>query len=53
MSLYKIFYMVMYYHIIYMRDFFDEFRQLFCVVVCTGFHEGCGFHLIRSLTIIC
>jgi hypothetical protein len=35
MSLYKIFYKVMYYHIIYMRDFFDEFRRLF---FCCGLH---------------
>jgi hypothetical protein len=37
-SLDKIFYKIVYHHIIYMCDFFDEFIQLF-TVVCTGFHE--------------
>jgi hypothetical protein len=34
-SLDKIFYKVVYYHIIYMYDFFGEFRRLFC----RGLHE--------------
>ena len=42
-SLDNIFYKVVYHHIIYMCDFFGEVRRLF-VVVCTGFHEGCGLH---------
>ena len=31
-SLDKIFYKIVYYHIIYMCDFFGEFRQLFAIV---------------------
>jgi len=31
----KIFYKVVYHHIIYMCDFFDKFRRLFC----HGLHE--------------
>ena len=34
-SLDKIFYKVVYHHIIYMCDFFDKFRRLFC----HGLHE--------------
>ena len=34
-SLDKMFYKVVYHHIIYMFDFFGEFRRLFCL----GFHE--------------
>jgi len=42
-SLDKIFYKGVYHHIIYMCDFFGEFRRIFSVV-CMGFHEGCGLH---------
>ena len=48
-SLDKIFYKVVYHHIIYMCDFFGEFRRLFC----RGLHEfswSCGFHQICSLS---
>ena len=37
-SLDKIFYIIMYHHIIYMCDFFGKFRQFFAMV-CTGFHK--------------
>ena len=37
-SLDKIFYKTVYHHIIYICDFFGEFRRPF-YVVCTGFHE--------------
>ena len=46
-SLDKIFYKVVYHHIIYMCDFLGEFRRLFAVVY-TDFHEGRGFHHIHS-----
>jgi len=46
-SLDMIFYKVVYHHIIYMCDFFREFRWLFFVVY-TSFHEHCSFHRIRS-----
>ena len=39
----KIFYKAVYHHIIYMYDFFGEFRQSFC----RGLHEfsqNCGLH---------
>jgi hypothetical protein len=42
----KIFYKVVYHHIIYICDFLVNLDDFFAVV-CTGFHEGCGFHLIR------
>jgi hypothetical protein len=45
-SLDKIFYVVVYHHIIYICDFFVNLDDFF-PMVCTGFHEGCGFHLIR------
>ena len=44
-SLDRIFYKVVYHHIIYMCDFCVNLDDFF-VVVCTGFHESCGFHLI-------
>ena len=42
-SLNKIFYKVVYHHIIYMCDFFVNL-DVFFVVVYTGFHEDCGLH---------
>jgi hypothetical protein len=42
----KIFYKVVYHHIIYICDFLVNLDDFFAVV-CTDFHEGCGFHLIR------
>jgi len=39
----KIFYKIVYNHIIYMCDFLVNLDNFFAVV-CTGFHEGCGFH---------
>jgi hypothetical protein len=47
-SLDKIFYKVVYHHIIYMCDFFVNLDDFFAVV-CTSFHEDCGLHQIRSL----
>jgi len=47
-SLDKIFYKIMYHHIIYMCDFLVNLDNFFAVV-CTSFHEGCGFHQIFSL----
>ena len=44
-SLDKIFYKVVYHHIIYMCDFLVNLDDSFAVV-CTNFHEGCGFHQI-------
>ena len=38
LSLDLIFYKVVYHHIIYMCDFFDEFKQLF-VVIYMSFHK--------------
>ena len=43
-SLDKIFYMVVYHHIIYMCDFFGEFRRLFCRGL-YGFSRGLWFAL--------
>jgi hypothetical protein len=45
-SLDKIFYVVVYHPIIYICDFFVNLDDFF-LVICTDFHEGCGFHLIR------
>ena len=42
------FYNIVYQHIIYMCDFLVNLNDFFAVV-CTGFHEGSGFHKIRSL----
>jgi hypothetical protein len=47
-SLDKILYKVVYHHIIYIYDFLVNLDNFFAVV-CTGFHEACGFHLIRCL----
>ena len=44
-SLHKIFYKVVYQYIIYMCDFLVNLDD-FIAVVCTGFHEDCGFHQI-------
>ena len=49
-SLDKIFYKVMYHHIIYMCDFLVNLDEFF-VVVCTDFHEGCSLHQICCLII--
>ena len=46
-SLDNIFYKVVYHHIIYMCDFFWEFKQLFCRSL-HEFSRGCGFHHICS-----
>ena len=43
LSLDKIFYKVVYHHIIYMCDFLVNLDDFFAVV-CTGFHEDCGLH---------
>ena len=48
-SLDKIFYKVVYHHIIYMCDFFLVNLDDFFAVVCTSFHESCGFHQIYFL----
>ena len=45
-SLDKIFYKVVYHHIIYICDFFVNLDDFF-TVVCTGFHKSYGFHQIR------
>ena len=42
-SLGKIFYNIIYQHIIYMCDFLVNLDDFFAVV-CTGFHENCGLH---------
>ena len=42
-SLNKIFYKVVYHHIIYMYDFFDKFRRLFCYDL-HRFSRDCGLH---------
>jgi hypothetical protein len=47
-SLDKIFYKIVYHHIIYLCDFLVNLDDFFAVV-CTGFHERCGFHLIHCL----
>ena len=47
-NLYKIFYNVVYHHVIYMNDFLVNLDDFF-TVVCTSFHEGRDFHPIRSL----
>ena len=47
-SLDKIFYKIIYHHIIYMCDFFGEFRRHFLRGL-HGFSRNCGFHQIRSL----
>ena len=47
-SLEKLFYKVVYQYIIYMCDFFGEFRQLFYRGL-HGFSRRCGFHQICSL----
>ena len=47
-SLDKIFYKGVYHHIIYMCDFFSEFRQFF-IIIYTNFHKNYGFHQICSL----
>jgi len=39
----KIFYKIVYNHIIYMCDFLMNLDNFF-VMVYTGFYEGCGFH---------
>jgi hypothetical protein len=39
----KIFYKVVYLHIISMCDFFVNLDNFF-VVVCTSFHKGCGLY---------
>ena len=49
-SLDMIFYKVVYHHIIYMCDFFGEFRRLFCYGL-YGFLRSCALHQIRSLII--
>ena len=43
LSLDKIFYKFVYHHIIYMCDFFGEFRRLFCRGL-HGFSRSCGLH---------
>ena len=50
LSLDKIFYKIVYHHIIYMCDFFVNLDDFF-TVICTGFHEGRGFHQICSLCV--
>ena len=44
-SLDKIFYKVVYHHIIYMCDFLVNLKKI--VVIYTSFHENCSFHQIR------
>ena len=46
-SMDKIFYKIVYHHIIYMCDFFGEFRQFFCCDL-HGFSRSCGLHQICS-----
>jgi hypothetical protein len=41
----KIFYKVVYHHIIYICG---EFRRFFFVMVCMDFHEACDFHQIPT-----
>jgi len=41
----KIFYKVVYHHIIYMCEFLVNLDDFFDVI-CTGLHENCGFHQI-------
>ena len=43
MSLDKIFYKVVYHHIIYMCDFLVNLDDFF-VMICTNFHENYGLH---------
>ena len=43
----KVFYKIVYYHIIYMCDFFGDFRQLFYRGL-YGFSQSCGLHQICS-----
>ena len=43
----KIFYKVVYYHIIYMYDFVINLDDFFAVF-CTSFHENYGFHRIYN-----
>ena len=47
-SLDKIFYKIVYHHIIYMCDFFGEFRWFFYHSL-HGFSQSCGLHKLRSL----
>jgi hypothetical protein len=52
-SLDKMFYKVVYYHIIYGCVFFLVNLDYFFAIVCTGFYEGCGtryISLIYTLT---
>ena len=42
-SLNKIFYKIVYHHIIYMCDFLVNLDNIFAVI-CMSFHESCGFH---------
>jgi len=42
-SLDKIFYKIVYHHIIYMSDFLVNLDNFF-VMICTGFHEDCDLH---------
>jgi hypothetical protein len=48
-SLDKIFYKVVYHHIIYICDFLVNLDNFFAMVY-MAFHERCGFHLICCLT---
>jgi hypothetical protein len=43
----KIFYKVVYHHIIYIYDFLVNLDNFFAMVY-MGFHESCSFHLICS-----
>ena len=47
-SLDKIFYKIVYYHIIYICDFLVNLDNYFAIV-CMGFHKSYGFHQICSL----
>ena len=47
-SLDKIFYNVVYHHIIYMSDFLVNLDDFF-VMVYTGFHKNCGLHYLYRL----
>ena len=44
-SLDKIFYKIVYYHIIYMCDFLGEFKRMFCRNL-HGFSQSCGFQYL-------
>ena len=46
-SLDRMFYMVVYHHIIYTCDFFFVNLNDFFAMIYTSFHEGCGFHQIH------